>query len=561
MCRRGCRNAGAMPAFWLIPEFPISRNYQCLLLIGIVCLSLNCGCTSSRTGRRFLVSNPLRPANSVSRAAEADVSAGRTRDRAARKASDLNHSDIRLIGDREESSADDAKAISAPNVDSLSNAENDSLPIQLPASGITLADLQVLAVENNPTLSQAQAAISAEQGFYRQAGLYPNPQIGYLNGTASNPAVKQSNGVFYSQEFVTAHKLQLAQNSASVEIKRYQWDHESQRLRILNDLKIRYYEVLGAQQAKQVTDEMVKIAEKGLKMAEQNFEAKHAARTDLLQARIHLETVRLTRDEAEHRYTAAWEQLATIVGIAQLAPVPIVGELTDDVPQLELVMCQQHLLANSPQIKSTECDLGHAWASYREARAQATPNITVQTVGEYDRATQAAIVTTLVALPFPIFNRNQGNIDKSSADIVAAQAEIARVQLVLRDQLALSFQRYNTSLRQTQRLREVILPSAKENLQLTEQVYASGERPFTDVLFAQQTYFQSQVSYLDALTELHKVVTEIQGLQLTGGLNPASIGGAIQNQPGGGTQRQRALLNEVQSRTAKQLLPAAQISQ
>ena len=431
----------------------------------------------------------------------------------------------------------------------------------MPASGITLADLQVLAVENNPTLSQAQAAISAEQGFYRQAGLYPNPQIGYLNGTASNPAVKQSNGVFYSQEFVTAHKLQLAQNSASVEIKRYQWDHESQRLRILNDLKIRYYEVLGAQQAKQVTDEMVKIAEKGLKMAEQNFEAKHAARTDLLQARIHLETVRLTRDEAEHRYTAAWEQLATIVGIAQLAPVPIVGELTDDVPQLELVMCQQHLLANSPQIKSTECDLGHAWASYREARAQATPNITVQTVGEYDRATQAAIVTTLVALPFPIFNRNQGNIDKSSADIVAAQAEIARVQLVLRDQLALSFQRYNTSLRQTQRLREVILPSAKENLQLTEQVYASGERPFTDVLFAQQTYFQSQVSYLDALTELHKVVTEIQGLQLTGGLNPASIGGAIQNQPGGGTQRQRALLNEVQSRTAKQLLPAAQISQ
>ena len=53
----------------------------------------------------------------------------------------------------------------------------------------------------------------------------------------------------------------------------------------------------------------------------------------------------------------------------------------------------------------------------------------------------------------------------------------------------------------------------------------------------------------------------LKGMQLTGGLNPAAIGGAIQNQPGGGSQRQRALLNEVQDRASRQLLPAAQIGQ
>ncbi|MEI8019107.1 MAG: hypothetical protein WCH39_12970, partial [Schlesneria sp.] len=58
----------------------------------------------------------------------------------------------------------------------------------------------------------------------------------------------------------------------------------------------------------------------------------------------------------------------------------------------------------------------------------------------------------------------------------------------------------------------------------------------------------------------HKVITEIEGLQLTGGLNPAAIGSAIQNQMGGGTQRQRALLNELQDSNSKQLLPAAQFS-
>jgi cobalt-zinc-cadmium efflux system outer membrane protein len=365
--------------------------------------------------------------------------------------------------------------------------------------------------------------------------------------------------MFFSQEFVTANKLGLAQNSASVEIKRYQWDHESQRMRILNDLKIRYYEVLGAQEALAVAERLVKIAEKGLAMAERRMEGLHGTRTDLLQAKVQLETVRLTRDEAEHRYLAAWDQLATIVGVSPIQRVPLLGDLTSDIPQLDVDSCLQQLLGNSPQIRSTECDLGHAWSTYREAKAQATPNVTLQTVGEYDKVTQAATISTLVAMPLPIFNRNQGNIDKSSADVIAAQAEVSRVQLVLRDQLADSFRRYKTSLRQSERLRTVILPSAEENLRLTEQVYATGETAFSSVLAAQQTYFQSQVAYVEALTELHKVATEIQGLQLTGGLNPAAIGSAIQNMPGGGAARQRALLNEVQDRAAKQLLPAAQI--
>ena len=242
-----------------------------------------------------------------------------------------------------------------------------------------------------------------------------------------------------------------------------------------------------------------------------------------------------------------------------MSPTPLAGDLAGEIPPLDLEMCWQELLARSPQLRSSESELDHGWATYREARAQAIPNVTLQTVAEYDRATQATTVSTLVALPLPLYNRNQGNIDKASADIRADQAEICRVQLVLRDQLADSFRRYRTSLRQTERLKQTIVPSAEENWLLTKQLYTAGETAFVPVLVAQQTYFESQLAYVEALTELHKVVTEINGLQLTGGLNPAAIGSAIQNQPGGSSQRQRALLNEVQDRAAKQLLPAAQI--
>lgn len=309
-----------------------------------------------------------------------------------------------------------------------------------------------------------------------------------------------------------------------------------------------------------VAKRLVGLAEESLRVSERLFNAKQGTRMDMLQAKVQLETLRSSLDESEQRHTAAWEQLATIVGISPMEPVPLVGKLTDEIPTLDLESCWQELIASSPQLRSTESELDHGWAEYHSARAQAIPNVTLQTVAEYDKATQATTVSTLVALPLPLYNRNQGNIDKASADVRADQAEICRVRLVLRDQLAESFRRYKTSLKQAERLKRSILPSAEENLKLAMQLHTSGETAFAPVLAAQQTYFESEVAYVEALTELHKVVTEINGLQLTGGLNPAAIGSAIQNQPGGTAQRQRALLKEVQDRASRQLLPAAQIA-
>ncbi len=536
------------------------RTFVCTMA-AVLSLSLGftCGCANSRSSRGPLASNPSRDSLPSSEVPTADAPARQSQ--AAEIVPAYGRSTIRLVGGDEESALDAAAPVEASLPPVLASESASTPYAERQSAALSLADLESLALQNNPTLSQAQAAVDQERGTYRQAGLYPNPQVGYLNGSASNSAVKQSNGVFLSQEFVTGHKLDLAQQTVSQEVKRFQWDVEAQRMRVLNDLKIRYYEVLGAQEGMAVAQRLVKIAEESLGIAERSLQGKQGTRTDVLQAKVQLETVRLSLEDAEYRYAAAWEQLATITGTSPMQPVPLVGDLAGEIPHLDLETCWQELLARSPQLRSSESELDHGWATYREARAQAIPNVTLQTVAEYDRATQATTVSTLVALPLPLYNRNQGNIDKASADIRADQAEICRVQLVLRDQLADSFRRYKTSLRQTERLKQTIVPSAEENWLLTKQLYTAGETAFVPVLVAQQTYFESQLAYVEALTELHKVVTEINGLQLTGGLNPAAIGSAIQNQPGGSGQRQRALLNEVQDRAAKQLLPAAQIGQ
>lgn len=441
------------------------------------------------------------------------------------------------------------------------DSNSNSSEATSPGSALSLADLEAIAMQSNPTLSQAAAAVDQERGVFRQSGLYPNPQAGYLNSTATQSAPKQSNGVFLSQEIITAKKLSLAQQSISQEIKRLQWDQRAQEMRVLNDLKIRYYEVLGAQTAVKVAAQLEHLADESLTSAQALFDSKSVSRSDILQAEVLLETARINRAEATHRYEAAWEQLAIMVGAPSLKATPLSGDLEGDIPLIDPEASWQRLLAESPQLRASESELDHGNAELRSAHAQAIPNVTLQNVMDYDRITNATTVSTLVALPIPFFNRNQGNIDKSLADIRADQAEICRVQLVLRDQLADSFRRYKTSRVQAERLKQSILPNSEENLKLTRQSYQVGEVPFREVLAAQQAYAESRVAYIEALTELRKVITEIDGLQLTGGLNPAAIGSAIQSQPGGSTQRQRALLNEVKDRASKQLLPAAQIGQ
>src|SRR5688572_21548660 len=58
----------------------------------------------------------------------------------------------------------------------------DVLPTPGPsaATALTLADLEQLALQNNPSLGVARANIGAARGRQIQSGLLPNPTIGYM---------------------------------------------------------------------------------------------------------------------------------------------------------------------------------------------------------------------------------------------------------------------------------------------------------------------------------------------------------------------------------------------
>jgi cobalt-zinc-cadmium efflux system outer membrane protein len=413
---------------------------------------------------------------------------------------------------------------------------------------LTRADLEAMAVANNPTIAAAEALVRQQLGLLRQAGLYPNPTAGYVRTDADQLGQSQTEGIFLSQDIVTAGKLIIAKAEQRQYVEWRDWQLKAQRERVLNDVRIRFCEVLGAQEAVRIATEFERLAVQGVKLTEQVLKAGQGARPDLLQAEIQLSAVRSSLQDAQHRHRAAWQQLANVIGIRDLPMAPLAGDLeSDPVPHLEWETSLAQLLAASPLLRAQEAQIRGSQYDVKLAKVQAIPNVNVQVVAQRDNVLKYASVSTLLSVPVPLFNRNQGNVQNSIGQLQQLENEYDRIKLALSDQLATTFQQHVSARDQAERLRAEILPKSKENLDLTTQIYKQGQSDYLRVLNAQHSYLEARLGYIDALTALHKTAIEITGLELVGGLNPTEIGTALQTQPGaGGAAARSVLLQQLQ---------------
>jgi outer membrane protein, heavy metal efflux system len=412
----------------------------------------------------------------------------------------------------------------------LPTAQPQPLPPGEPAppAGMTLAELEDMAVRCNPTVAQAANRVAAVRGHWVQVGLYPNPRAGYIGAEIGNEGQGGQQGSFVGQEIVTAGKLRLSRNVAEQEIRQAEWVLQSQRQRVLTDVRRSFYDVLVAQRKMELTEQLLRIGEEGVRSTEALVKAKEAARADTLQAHIEAESARVLLQRARNQHAAAWRSLAAVVGAANMPPQQLAGEAWDGLHELTWENTYNQLLAESPQLAAARAGVARAQAAVARECAQRTPNIDVEASVQYDNATKYTWATVQAGVPMPIFNRNQGNIRRAEAEMMAAQNDVQRVQLDLQQRLAAVFEQYASARYQVEKYSSDILPSAQKSLDLANKGYQQGEYNYLFLLTAQRTYFQTNLIYLDALRELRTAATAIEGNLLSGSLQVGDAGDRAQ---------------------------------
>jgi cobalt-zinc-cadmium efflux system outer membrane protein len=422
-------------------------------------------------------------------------------------------------------------------------------PRQTNAGGpaLTLADLEQMAASGNPTLSQAAAQVEAAQGRALQAGLYPNPTVGYNGeqiGLRGRAAPGEQQGIFIDQTIVTAGKLQLARSKYAQEVRQTEWQALAQQYRVINGVRVRFFQLLAMQRLLDVRAQLLKNAEAAVRTTEELMNVGAANRPDLLQARIEARQARVGLENARTLYLAAWQQLAAFVGRPDLPAVRLQGDLEHgcDVPDWDTTLA--HLLEASPEVHIARAEVARNQFGLKREQVEPIPNVQLRVSSGYDFEADARTVTTTVnvGLRLPLFDKNQGNIRAAHAQLARAQAEVSRVELSLRQRLAKEYARYRTARAVVESYRKENLPEAREAYELYLDSYRKRRAAYPQVLIAQRNYFQISVDYVQALDDMRRSEVAILGLLLVDGLEeppgppsegrvPAQQGGAGGNLP------------------------------
>ena len=405
--------------------------------------------------------------------------------------------------------------------------ENPQAPL------IELAELERLALENNPTIAQADAEIRTGEARKLQTGLYPNPTAGYVGEEIRGGSFGGGqHGFFVSQTLVTGGKLGLNREIAGHDIRISELEAEEQRLRVTNAVKLAFYRVLAAQEMLDLERDLLSIAEDKLRTARELENLGQADHAELLQVEVEQQHREMRVRIRETALRQSWRSLAAIVGVPDLPARTVRGNLEDIPAELEENQVLERLTRESPAVRIAHEVAARTRAELTRAQREPIPNLELrgglQDNREILESTGARVGLQgflEVGVPLPLFNRNQGNVAAAEAQLERSEREVERVALVLRERASSHFEVYETSRIMVERYRGELLPRAQRAYELRLEGHGLMLASYPQVLEAQARLFELQAEYVSALETQWMNAIVLSGLLLTDGLEaPARPG-------------------------------------
>ena len=160
-----------------------------------------------------------------------------------------------------------------------------------------------------------------------------------------------------------------------------------------------------------------------------------------------------------------------------------------------------------------------ARANLQRQRVQPIPNLNAQIGAGYDDGTGDEFANVRLTVPIPVHNKNQGNIRAAHAEYCAATQNVNRLKMQMRRDLARAMRGFQVAHVSVHQYETSILPKVGETLELMQKAQEAGEFDFLRVLIARRAYFDANLKYVVAKTQLAQANAKIDGLLLTGGLD------------------------------------------
>ena len=384
----------------------------------------------------------------------------------------------------------------------FSFAENEKI-------NLTLQEVQRIAVERNPSLAQAKAAVDAAVAGVTQARAAYYPQLnldagvtrtrdyyGHSMASAANPKGKMDpyttynagaslnwtifNGFQSQFQLLTAKYTEQTAKEAEMDARRL----------LLNAVAQAYYEVLLAQDNMKIAKEDAEFNKVLLEDAKKRHEGGILKQSEVLNFVLRVQN-------AEVDYVAAeksWK--VSIVALCALLTIDVdgiwdnytliypdhAGELDKDIPQL-----LDYAHQNRPDLMAVDEKIRIAEEGIRAARCEWLP--TLGAFGNYDfqRQDNAHFNKSMdrainygLSLSWNVFNgfSTSGRIAQNKANLVSAIKEKEDLLLNIDSEIRQNYYAFQSAKIQLEK-QEVVLATARQIRDLVEQEYKGGTATIT----------------------------------------------------------------------------------
>ena len=405
---------------------------------------------------------------------------------------------------------------------------------------LTLEGAERSALENNPTLAQAAAGIRAASGRQLQAGLWPNPRLGYSGEEIRGGAFGGGEqGAFVEQAIILGGKLRLNRDIVEQEIRQSEAIADAQLLRVRNGVRMRYYEALAAQERVETITQLRGIASAAAQFSGQLFNIGQQNETEVANAEIDADAADLELVAAEQMRQGAMRALAAVAGDPQLEEAVLDGNLEEQLPDLDEQEFVKTLLQRSPEVRLAQRGVARAEVALARARRESVPDLFVRAGVQQNNQRLEPSGRSVglqsfaeIGVDLRVFDRNQGNVRAAEAELERTRQELRRVDLVLRDRAAAFLQGYRTARVVVDRYRTQMLPRAQRAYEAIYHRHGLMQASFPQVWMAQQMLYRLHAQYITALERFHVHGVAIEGLLLTDGLEAPARAGEIDSSSG-----------------------------
>ena len=389
----------------------------------------------------------------------------------------------------------------------------------VPRSGaLTLDQAVASALTNNLDLRVAYFEVEKARGRLIQAGLWPNPELGFsttTDRTFKNEGERVSTAGF-QQAFPISGRLHFARQVSRVDVAQAMAEIRNRERLLIGEVERDFLTVLLLRQQIAANREFIGVNHEFVDVFEERLKRAEVSEVDVNLARAEQQRLELENAVLESDLKTRELSLKLRLGLSPEHSLAVEGNIEALAAKFRPEKYQTTMVVNRPDLRQTELGIDRANAEVRLARAEAWADWTLGAEYENEKTivdplpgSADSLLGFRLSVPLAIWNRNQGRVYEQQAAASQARQQVEALQLSIRSEIA-------TALARAFKLREVVnkysgelLPSLTRTTDLMRKGYNEGLIAPTQIIQAQQqratlrtSFLSANTSYLQALIDL-----------------------------------------------------------